>query len=86
MHEAICYQAQTQKSYERYLKKVKKLESFTVKGKKYECVENASPAEALCYLAKTKKEFAKLSKQQEAHPERPVKVGGKLYRCIQNSQ
>lgn len=80
----ICYQAQSQREYNRYLQKVKRLEAFKVKGKKYECVENATPVEAVCYMAKNKKEYLKLSKQQEKHPDQLVQIGKKHYRCIQN--
>ncbi len=81
---SVCYQAQSQKEYETYLKKARKLEPFRVKGKKYECVENATPVEAVCYLSKNKKEYAKLAKQQEANPGQPLKIGKKHYLCIQS--
>jgi hypothetical protein len=80
----FCYPAPTQSEYDRLLTVLKKKKKIAVSGTTFKCLENAAPAEPLCYHAKTKKEFAKLSKEQDAHPERPLVIGGKRYRCIQD--
>lgn len=79
----FCFLAGSASEYKRLAMQAKKKKKVVVNGITYPCVEDASPTEPVCYIAKTKKEYAKLSRQQDLHPQKPLEIKGKRYRCIQ---